>query len=108
MQPYPPLGTLYAASTLRLAGISVAVFDPILQNLWSGFAEAMKQHNPRIVVIYEDDFNFLTKMCLTTMREVAIQLANLARTKGAIVVAHGSDASDHAAEYLLNGVDYIL
>jgi anaerobic magnesium-protoporphyrin IX monomethyl ester cyclase len=108
MQPYPPLGTLYAASTLRTVGISVAVFDPMLQDPWSGFAEAMKQHNPRIVVLYEDDFNFLSKMCLTRMREVAIQLASLARAKGAIVVAHGSDASDHAAEYLFNGVNYIL
>ena len=108
MQPYPPLGTLYAASTLRTVGISVAVFDPMLQDPWSGFAEAMEQHNPRIVVIYEDDFNFLSKMCLTRMREVALQLVCLARTKGAIVVAHGSDASDHAAEYLFNGVNYIL
>jgi radical SAM superfamily enzyme YgiQ (UPF0313 family) len=108
MQPYPPLGTLYAASTLRTVGISVAVFDPMLQDPWSGFAEAMKQHAPRIVVLYEDDFNFLSKMCLTRMREVAIQLASLARAKGSVVVAHGSDASDHAAEYLSNGVDYIL
>src|SRR5258708_3531617 len=42
------------------------------------------------------------------MREVAIQLANLARTKGAIVVAHGSHAWDRAGEYLHRGVDYIL
>jgi anaerobic magnesium-protoporphyrin IX monomethyl ester cyclase len=108
MQPYPPLGTLYAASALRMAGISVAVFDPMLQNPWPAFAGALKQHNPRIVVIYEDDFNFLSKMCLTKMRELATQLATLAQAAGAIVVAHGSDASDHAAEYLFNGVNYIL
>ena len=27
MQPYPPLGTLYAASALKAGNISVAVFD---------------------------------------------------------------------------------
>lgn len=108
MQPYPPLGTLYAASTLRMAGISVAVFDPTLQDPWSGFATALKQHSPRIVVIYEDDFHFLTKMCLTRMREVATQLATLAQAAGAIIVAHGSDVSDHPAEYLSKGVNYVL
>ena len=30
MQPYPPLGTLYAASAFAPAGMSVAVFDSML------------------------------------------------------------------------------
>ena len=30
MQPYPPLGTLYAASWLRLHGYEVALFDAML------------------------------------------------------------------------------
>jgi anaerobic magnesium-protoporphyrin IX monomethyl ester cyclase len=30
MQPYPPLGTLYAASLLRTAGYEVALFDAML------------------------------------------------------------------------------
>jgi anaerobic magnesium-protoporphyrin IX monomethyl ester cyclase len=32
MQPYPPLGTLYAAALLRGAGLSVAVFDTMLND----------------------------------------------------------------------------
>ena len=32
MQPYPPLGTLYAAAALREHGFSAAVFDPMLQD----------------------------------------------------------------------------
>ena len=32
MQPYPPLGTLYAATALSEHGISAAVFDPMLQD----------------------------------------------------------------------------
>ena len=66
------------------------------------------QHKPAIVAIYEDDFNFLSKMCLTRMRELAWQLAQTARDAGAIVIAHGSDATDHAKEYLQNGVDFVL
>jgi hypothetical protein len=31
MQPYPPLGTLYAAVLLRHHGISVQVFDSMLE-----------------------------------------------------------------------------
>jgi radical SAM superfamily enzyme YgiQ (UPF0313 family) len=108
MQPYPPLGTLYAASALRAADKSVAVFDSLLEDPLFGFPRALQQHCPAIVVIYEDDFNFLSKMCLTSMRALAWQLASMAKMTGAVVVAHGSDASDHAEDYLHNCVDFIL
>ena len=107
MQPYPPLGTLYAAAALERSGFSVAVFDSMLRDPLSGFPE-MLQQKPRIVALYEDDFNFLSKMCLTRMRELAWELAREARAAGAIVIAHGSDATDHAREYLANGVDFVL
>jgi anaerobic magnesium-protoporphyrin IX monomethyl ester cyclase len=108
MQPYPPLGTLYAATALREHGISVSVFDPMLQDPISAFPEMLKRHQPKILAIYEDDFNFLSKMCLTRMRELAWQLARAARDAGAIVIAHGSDATDHSREYLKNGADFVL
>jgi anaerobic magnesium-protoporphyrin IX monomethyl ester cyclase len=108
MQPYPPLGTLYAATALREHGISVAVFDSMLQDPVTGFPEVVQQQKPKILAIYEDDFNFLTKMCLTRMRELAWQLAETGRDAGAIVIAHGSDATDHAKEYLENGADFVL
>ena len=108
MEPYPPLGTLYAAGLLRAHGNSVAVFDTMLQEPDAGFQEALREHRPRIVAIYEDDFNFLTKMCLTRMRDVAWGMIEAARQAGARVVVHGSDATDHAAEYLRNGCDYVL
>ena len=108
MQPYPPLGTLYAATALREHGISVAVFDSMLQDPVSGFPEVLQLQKPKILAIYEDDFNFLSKMCLTRMRELAWQLAQAGRDAGAIVIAHGSDATDHAREYLQNGADFVL
>src|SRR5271154_3758968 len=108
MQPYAPLGTLYAASALRAGHISVAVFDTMLEAPDPGFSNALKEQRPRLVVIYEDDFNFLSKMCLTRMRELAWQLAREAQCAGAVVIAHGSDATDQAQLYLRNGVDFVL
>ena len=108
MQPYPPLGTLYAATALRSAGISVAVYDTMFAEPVQGFREALEKHKPKVVVIYEDDFNFVTKMCLTHMRETANELATIARSVGITVIAHGSDATDHPREYFDTGVDFIL
>ena len=108
MEPYPPLGTLYAAGLLRAHGISVAVFDCMLQPAEAGLREAIEVHRPKIVAIYEDDFNFLTKMCLTRMRELAWEMISIARQHDARVVVHGSDATDHAAEFLRRGADCVL
>jgi anaerobic magnesium-protoporphyrin IX monomethyl ester cyclase len=107
MQPYPPLGTLYAAAVLRSRGLSVVVFDTMLQDPVT-FPEYLRRYKPKLVVIYEDDFNFLSKMCLTRMREVAWMMTNAAHSIGATVVAHGSDASDRAVDYLQQGVNYVL
>jgi anaerobic magnesium-protoporphyrin IX monomethyl ester cyclase len=108
MQPYRPLGTLYAASALRAHGFSVALFDTMLSNPEEEFAAFFENHDPRIVVIYEDDFNFLTKMCLTRMREVVWHIARVARSRAIPVIVHGSDATDHPELFLQQGVDYVL
>lgn len=108
MQPYPPLGTLYAAGLLRDRGISVALFDSMIENPEENFGKVLRKHQPKIVVVYEDNFNFLSKMCLTRMREVAFHLADKAKANGAITIVNGSDATDHLAEYLQQGFDYLL
>ncbi len=108
MQPYPPLGTLYAAAVLRDHGISVAVFDTMLQNPEELFPAVLAWHRPKVVVIYEDDFNFLSKMCLTRMREVAFDMIAATVRAGAKVIVHGSDATDYALLYLEAGADYVL
>jgi anaerobic magnesium-protoporphyrin IX monomethyl ester cyclase len=108
MQPYPPLGTLYAAALLQHFGISVAVFDTMLNDPAERFRSALEQHQPRIVVVYEDNFNFLTKMCLTRMREVAYEILDASQKAGAIAIVNGSDASDHALDYLQKGFRCVL
>ncbi|HEU5451466.1 MAG TPA: cobalamin B12-binding domain-containing protein, partial [Terriglobales bacterium] len=107
MQPYPPLGTLYAAALLRAHGYSVALFDTMLEDP-AEFSHALRRHCPRVLAIYEDNFNFLSKMCLVRMREVARQMCAEARDAGIPVVVNGSDASDHPQEYVNAGAGLIL
>ena len=108
MQPYPPLGTLYAAAVLRRAGIFRGAVRHHAGRPEDGFAEALARHRPKVVAIYEDNFNFLSKMCLTRMRDVAFDMMEKAHQAGAVAIAHGSDATDHTREYLERGFDYVL
>jgi anaerobic magnesium-protoporphyrin IX monomethyl ester cyclase len=108
MQPYPPLGTLYAASYLRDLGYRVALFDAMLADSESGWAAALDCHKPVIAVIYEDNFNYLSKMCLARMRQAAFNMIEMARQRGCLVILAGADASDHPEMYLRRGADFIL
>jgi radical SAM superfamily enzyme YgiQ (UPF0313 family) len=108
MQPYPPLQTLLAAAALRERGISVSLFDSTFHDPEDGFAEALDTHRPRLAIVCEDDFNFLSKMCLGRNREIAFSMAAAARGKNVPIAAHGSDASDHLLEYLDAGFDSVL
>jgi radical SAM superfamily enzyme YgiQ (UPF0313 family) len=86
----------------------VAVFDTMLNDPEQGLQAALEQHRPRVVVVFEDNFNFLSKMCLTRMREVAYHILETSQRAGAAVLANGSDASDHALDYLQKGFRYVL
>jgi radical SAM superfamily enzyme YgiQ (UPF0313 family) len=108
MQPYPPLQTLLAAAVLREQGIDVALFDSTFDAPEEGFVRALDRHVPRLVVVCEDDFNFLSKMCLLRNRELALWMAATARKRGIATAAHGSDASDRVQEYLRGGFDSVL
>lgn len=108
MQPYMPLGTLYAAAALRARGFAVVGFDPMLEAPGEALDLLLQEHQPKIVVVYEDDFNFLSKMCLTRMRDLAWRIASAAHDAGAVAVAHGSDSTDHSLLFLQNGFDYVL
>src|SRR2546425_647880 len=59
MQPYPPLGTLYAASYIRSRNYGVALFDAMLAESELEWAKALDREQPRFAVIYEDNFNYL-------------------------------------------------
>jgi anaerobic magnesium-protoporphyrin IX monomethyl ester cyclase len=107
-QPYPPLGTLYAASYLRARGYAVALFDAMLADSEDEWAAALDRYQPRYAVLYEDNFNYLSKMCLLRMREAARRMIDLAKARGCTVILCGADATDHADDYLARGADFVL
>src|SRR5690349_627800 len=108
MQPYPPLGTLYAASYLRQHGYEVALFDAMLAESEAEWAKALDEHRPIYAILYEDNFNYLSKMCLLRMREAAFKMIAMARSRGCTVILCGADATDHHQIYLSAGADYVL
>jgi anaerobic magnesium-protoporphyrin IX monomethyl ester cyclase len=73
-----------------------------------GFRSKLEQHRPTIVVVYEDNFNFLSKMCLTRMREVAYDILDASRKAGAVAIVNGSDTSDQALDYPQRGFRCVL
>src|ERR1700749_3223827 len=64
-QPYAPLGTLYAASLMRENGYSVSLFDTMFVHDPNIVVQQIEEKKPDFFVIYDDGFNYLTKMCLT-------------------------------------------
>ena len=108
MMPYPPLGTLYAASYIREKGYDVALFDAMLADSEEEWAKSLDEYKPQYAVIFEDNFNYLSKMCLLRMREAAFTMILMAKSRGCVVILCGADATDHYAEYLEHGADYVL
>ena len=108
MQPYPPLGSLYAAAFTRQHGYDVALFDAMLAESEAEWEVALDTHQPKYAVLYEDSFNYLSKMCLLRMREAAFKMAQIAKARGCTVIISGSDATDHAEKYFQAGADFIL
>ncbi len=107
-KPYPPLATITAAAYLRSLGHDVALYDPTLDEDTSGFAAALERARPEILVVYDDVFNWFTKMCLSRMREAALGMIQKARAAGARVVVSGHDAADAPQVYLKAGADFVV
>jgi anaerobic magnesium-protoporphyrin IX monomethyl ester cyclase len=107
-KPYPPLATLQVASMLRRAGHQVSFFDAMLADDLTRFERQLDVLNPQLVLFYEDNFNFLSKMCLGRMRHACFEMLALARARGARLLTAGSDASDAPAAYLAAGADAVL
>ena len=107
-KPYPPLATIQVAALLREMGHAVSLFDAMLAEGVDDYAASLEATQPDLVVLYEDNFNYLTKMCLGRMREAACQMISEARARGARVVVAGSDASDQPDAFLTAGAHAVL
>ena len=108
MQPYPPLQTMLAAAVLEQRGLDCVLYDSTLDSPLANFRALLERARPRLLVVCEDDFNFLSKMCLARNRELAFWMARTARELGIEAIVHGSDASDQAAAYVDAGFQAVL
>jgi anaerobic magnesium-protoporphyrin IX monomethyl ester cyclase len=106
--PFPPLGTIYAASLLRKNGYEVSLFDTNLLDSPNSIEPIIKSSNPNYLVIYDDGFNYLTKMCLTNMREACFEMIRLGKIYNCTIIVCSSDSTDHYQDYLKMGADFIL
>lgn len=107
-QPYAPIGTLYAASLLRENGYNVYLFDTMFAHGPSEVLPILQKQCPDYFVLYDDGFNYLTKMCLTNMREAAFEMMKLAKQRGCTIIVSSSDSTDHYEKYLEQGADFVL
>ena len=106
--PFPPLGTIYAASYLRENGFTVDLFDTNLLDSVDSLQPFLEKREPAFFVLYDDGFNYLTKMCLTTMREAAFKMIETAKSLGFTVICSSSDATDHYEKYLEKGANVVI
>ena len=107
-QPFPPLMTITAASLMRGGGHTVDLFDSMLAEGPHQVEAYLAEAQPSYFVVFDDGFNYLTKMCLTRMRHAAFDMAQRARQHGATVIVCSSDSTDHYDQYLQNGADYVI
>jgi len=106
--PFPPLGTLYAASLMRKNDYAVALFDTNLLDNPFTIQSVLEEKKPKYLVIYDDGFNYLTKMCLTNMREACFEMIALGKKQNCTVIICSSDATDHYKEYLEKRSDFVI
>jgi anaerobic magnesium-protoporphyrin IX monomethyl ester cyclase len=86
----------------------VALFGAMLAESEQEWSAALGSHTPRFAILFEDNFNYLSKMCLLRMREAAFRMIAMACMTGCIVIVCGADATDHPEDYLAQGADFIL
>jgi anaerobic magnesium-protoporphyrin IX monomethyl ester cyclase len=107
-QPYPPLATILAAAVIRKAGFNVSLFDTNLKDSPKEIESQIQLHTAKYLVVYDDGFNYLTKMCLTNMREAAFEMIKKAKRMGCTVIVSSSDSTDHYEKYFPHGADYVV
>lgn len=107
-KPYPPLASITLAAWIKQElGMDVKFYDVMFDTDETGLVEAIEETQPDGFILYDDDFNFLTKMCLENMRNAVFKVMEKIEKRG-VFVAHSSDASDQAELYLNAGFDFVV
>jgi anaerobic magnesium-protoporphyrin IX monomethyl ester cyclase len=107
-QPYPPYATLLAASFIRNAGFAVQLFDSNLKHSPTEIREVIHEFQPDYLIVYDDSFNYLSKMCLTNMRNACFEMIAYGKKAGCTVIVNSSDATDHPDIYLNAGAHIVI
>lgn len=107
-QPYPPLATLYAAAVLFKDNSNLVFHDMMFAQKANEIEAIIAEHKPKYFIICDDGFNYLTKMCLTNMRDAAFEMASIAKKYGCKVIVSSSDSTDHSKDYLSANFDYVV
>jgi anaerobic magnesium-protoporphyrin IX monomethyl ester cyclase len=108
MQPFPPLGTIYAAKVLRDCGAEIIFYDCMFEESEENIFKIIDKTNPDLFLICDDGFNYLTKMCLTNMREASLRMVNYAAKKNIFSMVASSDSTDHFQRYLNSGASVVF
>lgn len=106
--PYPPLGTLIAATILKKMGYEVIFFDAMMSKDINDFNKKIILEKPDVVLIYDDEFNYLTKMCLFNMRNATLSFIKTAKEQNIKTIVYSSDATDFSKNYFDAGCDIII
>ncbi len=108
MEPYPPLATIQAAAVLQADGFDVSLHDTTFDQDLKRFTHRIEQVRPHVLVIYDDYFHYISKMCLLHMRETAKAMCRVARSRGVTALVASADATDNPGKYLDSGASYAL
>ena len=107
-KPFPPLAPLHLSTLIKQElNLEVEFFDVMFDKDWKILANKINSFEPDIFILYDDDFNYLTKMCLENMRDAIFSTIHNVNKSG-LFIAHGSDASDQSVKYLKAGFDFIV
>ena len=107
-QPYPPFGTILPPLICVIRDTMCASSTPCFCSSADELLPVLIEFKPDALVIYDDGFNYLTKMCLSNMREAAFKMQKHALNHNCKVIVTSSDASDHAEKYLNNGAHFVI
>jgi anaerobic magnesium-protoporphyrin IX monomethyl ester cyclase len=62
-KPYPPLASITLAAWIKQElGLDAEFYDVMFAKDTGGLVNAIRQFRPDVFILYDDDFNFLTKM----------------------------------------------
>ena len=105
--PYPPLGALYIATILSNLGHEIIFYDGMIAKTTNELSSLILESNPELILLYDDEFNYLTKMCLTNMRDLAKECIKKAKENNIPIIVYNSDAMDHSDIYLDTGCNAV-